>query len=240
MTGTGERFGKYEMYIASQSRLAKLREAGEKRVSYPAITISRETGTGAITVADALAAHLNQRVEEDEPQWTVFEKNLLRQVLEEHHLPLGLEKYMREDKPRPVADAVGDMLGVHPPNWQLVKHTGETIYRLAKMGRCILVGRGANIVTQGLSNVLHMRLVGTVEKRIQRCMSYYGVTETEAREFVRERDRARRRYVLAYYDRDIEDPANYHLVVNVDRFATQDLARLVGELMSSWGEGSST
>ena len=162
MTESGKRFEKATGYIASQSARAKKKPEG-RDVLEPAITISRQTGAGAVTLAGGLAEYLNKETGVKEDAWEVFDKTLTRQVLDDHNLPTRVERYMTEDSPKPVKDALGDMLGLHPPNWELVKHTGETIYRLAKNGRCILVGRGANIITRDLTNVFHLRLIGSLE-----------------------------------------------------------------------------
>lgn len=143
---------------------------------------------------------------------------------------------MPEDSPSHVKDAVGDMLGLHPPNWELVKRTGETISRLARTGRCIVVGRGANIITRNMPNTLHLRLVGSLERRVAHCAEYYGIAEAEASERVKKQDRARRRYVLAYHDEEIEDPTNYHLVINVDSFTTQTLTEFIASIASNWNK----
>lgn len=224
--------GKWQAYIESHTKQIRKR-LGEFRMVEPAITLSRETGAGATTLAERLAEHLNQRSDKTKPAWTVFDKNLISEVLKEHDLPERLAQFMAEDRPRPIEDTIGDMLGMHPPNWKLVKDIGETIFRIASMGRCIIVGRGGNIITRDLPSVLHLRLVGSLEKRIHRSMEYYGVTEAEARQLTSKQDRARRRYVLAYYDCEIEDPLNYHLVINVDRFSLDQLVEMIGERIPS-------
>ncbi|NIO28662.1 MAG: hypothetical protein GTO29_08925 [Candidatus Latescibacteria bacterium] len=234
MAEPGKRFEKYQDYISSQIKRAE--KEGRPAKPNPAITISRETGAGAIPLGDRLAEYLNERFGSAECQWTVFDKNLVKQVLEDHGLPERLEQFMQEDKPSLLDETVSDMLGIRPPDWELVKHTHETIYRLAKLGNCILVGRGANIITQELPNVLHLRLVGSWEKRVNRCMELYGITKAEARELIKKQDRARRRYMLAYYDTDIDDPANYHLIINVDRFTTEALVQLIGDMISNWSK----
>ncbi len=226
-------FEKYQAYIASQGR--QIRAPGEQtEVPDPAITISRQTGAGAITFGVSLARYLNEQTGDKEQPWTVFDKNLIRHVLEDHGLPAHLEQHMPEDSPSHVKDAVGDMLGLHPPNWELVKRTGETISRLAKTGRCIMVGRGANVITRDMPNVLHLRLVGSIEQRVAHCVEYYGITKTEALERIKKQDRARRRYVLAYYDEEIDDPTNYHLLINVDSFTTGTLTELIAGIVSDW------
>jgi cytidylate kinase len=233
MLERSNQFEKCKSYIISQTKKAE-KEGAPPTGSNPAITLSRETGAGALTLGEKLAEYLNQHAASAHCSWTVFDKNLVEKVLEDHDLPARLGKFMPEDRPSTLEDAFGDILGTHPPNWDLVKHTQDTIYRLARMGNCILVGRGASIIAEDLPNVLRVRLVGSLEKRVIRCMDYYGIDEEEARKLVRKQDRARRRYVLAYYDREIADPLNYHLVINVDLFSSEAIVKLIGDTISHW------
>ena len=231
-----KRFEKCQAYISAQMSRGdgSVSSAG----SAPTITISRQAGAGAITFAESLADFLNKRSEVRDDQWTVFDKNLVAQVLEDHELPSRLERFMPEDKPKHLQEVVGDMLGLHPPDWERVRLTQETVYRLAKMGRCILVGRGANVITRDLPHTLHVRLIGSFEKRIGRCMDYYGITEASARDLVKKQDRARRRYMLAYYDTEIDDPTNYHMMINVDLLGTSDLKEIIARAVELKSTGS--
>ena len=52
-----------------------------------AVTISRQTGSGAHVVGEELAKHLQAHSPKDAPPWTLFDRNLVEKVLEEHHLP---------------------------------------------------------------------------------------------------------------------------------------------------------
>ena len=202
----------------------------------PAVAISRATGAGGLTLAEELATRLDAGRPKDTPSWTVFDKHLVKQVLEDHQLPERLEQYMPEDAPRLVDETLGEMLGLHPPTWRLVQLTADTIYRLASMGHCILVGRGSTLVTRKLPNVLRLRLVGSLEKRVKHVMDYYDMDESEARSFIKKQDRARKRYVMAHYDADIDDPLNYHMVINVDDIPHDLLLDQLTAVIRQWGE----
>jgi hypothetical protein len=230
MVDRSKQFEKCQAYIMSHTDSQETGE-GSPHGRYPSITLSRETGAGAHTLGDKLADYLNAKTGEDEPRWTVFDKNLVQQILEDHDLPVHLEKFMPEDKSSQIKDAFGDWLGAHPPNWELMKHTQDTVYRLARMGHTILVGRGANIITRNLPNILHLRLVGDLEQRVKRCIDYYQIGENAARDLIKKQDKARRRYLQAYYDREIDDPMDYHFVINVDRFTIDKLVKFVGGLV---------
>ena len=87
-----------------------------------------------------------------------------------------------------------------------MEKTAETIRGLAELGNVILIGRGANLVTSTLDSVFHVRLVGSLEKRIELIQKSRPGGKKAALEFIRQEDRGRRRYVGRYSGRDIDDP----------------------------------
>jgi cytidylate kinase len=194
----------------------------------PSITISRMTGSGGRTIASLLADYLQDRAPVD-CRWTVFDRNLIARVLEEHHLPKRVADFMPENHKPMLGDMLEELLGLHPSSWTLVRETAETIFRLAQMGYVILVGRGANVITNKLETVFHVRLVGSVEKRIERMQTTYDLERRHAQELMHEQDKGRRRYLKEHFSKDIDDPLLYHLVINTDRIPYEDTARLIGD-----------
>lgn len=194
----------------------------------PAITCSRMTGTGGLTVADELAEYLQAKVPRHAP-WTVFDRKLVEQVLEDHHLSKRVAEFMPENHKSMLTDMFEELLGLHPSAWTLVHQTAETILHLAQMGNVILVGRGASVVTRDLDNVFHVRLVGSVAKRIERVQQVYELDRPAAIEFINRKDKGRRRYLKEHYHEDIDDPLLYHLIINTDRIRPEDAARLIGD-----------
>ena len=192
----------------------------------PAITISRMTGSGGRTVATKLAEDL-QELSPADCHWTVFDRNLLEKVLEDHHLQKRIADFMPENHRSMIADIVEESWGLHPSSWTLVEQTAETVLHLAHLGYVILVGRGANIITSKLNNVLHVRLVGSMEKRIDRIQQVADLDRPGAREFIKHEDKARRRYLRDHFSKDIDDASLYHLVINTDRIRYEDAARLL-------------
>jgi cytidylate kinase len=193
----------------------------------PAITLSRMTGSGARTVADRLAGYMQQRTG-SQCAWTVFDRNLVEKVLEDHQLPKRIAEYMPERHRSLLDDTVEEILGLHPPSWTLVQQTIETIWKLAKMGNVILLGRGATIVTSKLPTVFHVRLVGSLEKRVERIREARQLSHKAALGFIKKEDRGRRRYIKEHFEADIRDPLLYDLVINTDRIRPEDAAVLIG------------
>ena len=194
----------------------------------PAITISRMTGSGGRTVASELAECLQARAPAD-CRWTVFDRNLIEKVLEDHHLPRRIAQFMPENHKSLFGDVLEEVLGLHPDSWTLVHQTAETILRLAQMGYVILVGRGANIITAGLNNAFHVRLIGSLAKRVERVEKVYDLDRREALRFIHKQDRGRARYLKEHFGKKIDDPLLYHLTINTDCVGHTEAARLIGE-----------
>ena len=134
---------------------------------------------------------------------------------------------MPEDRVSGIAETIDGLLGVHPPTWTLVRKTADTILRLAEIGNVVVIGRGGNVITDRLATAFHVRLVGSVPRRIKHLQDYLRMDPAEATEYLHATDAARKRYVGKYYRKDIDDPLLYHLVVNTDRVMYEETARLI-------------
>ena len=197
-------------------------------VARPSVTISRMCGSGGRTVASDLAKYLQSRTS-SEHHWTIFDKNLIEKVLEEHHLSRRIAEFVPEGRKSLLAETIEKWRGLHPPTATIVKQTAETIWNLAASGYVILVGRAADAITQELDNVFHVRLVGSLKNRIARVEEVYEMGRTDARDFIKSQDTAKRRYMKGYFDRDIDDPLLYHMIINTDYISYEHAARLIGD-----------
>lgn len=201
----------------------------------PAVTLSRQTGCGVKAIAAALA----ELLQDHSPapcQWTVFDKNLVERVLEEHKLPKEVAKFMLEDRVSAIQDAVEEMLGLHPSSRTLLAQTTETIRRLAELGNVILIGRAANIITRHMRNVFHVRLVAPLDHRVERIMARDQLDRRSALEFIRKSDLGRKRYLKDHFHTDIDDSLEYDLVINTARLPDREAAHLIEEAVLLWAK----
>ena len=192
------------------------------------ITISRQTGCGAKAVADGIADFLQSHAGCDARPWMVFDRNLVEKVLEEHNLPATAAQYMGEDRISELDDIIEESFGLHPTKWILVRKTSETILHLANLGNVILIGRGANIITSKLPFVFHVRLIGSLDRRVERLREERRQSEKAALQFLRAEDNARRRYLKKYFGKNADDPMLYHLVINTDLVGPETAATMIG------------
>ncbi|MFO1497603.1 MAG: cytidylate kinase family protein [Verrucomicrobiota bacterium] len=225
-------FEKCLTFIGTQLESKPLRPRKHERLE-PSVTISRETGAGGIPIAEHLAEYLQAHGPRTQRPWTVFDKNLVEQVLADHNLPQELSRYMPEDKISQISDMVEELLGLHPASWTLLRQTTETVLHLAQLGNVILVGRGANVITAALENTFHVRLVGSESQRVALVEEFYKLTRRSALAFVKKEDRGRRRFLRRYFKKDIDDPLLYHLIINTDRISFEEATRLIGEAVIS-------
>jgi len=218
-------------FINSQWQAVTERPAVRNGSARNAVTISRQTGSGAHTIAVKLATRLQAEAPKGAPPWTVFDRNLVEQVLEDHHLPARLAKHMPEDRTSQFEDIMDDLFGLRPPSWTLVQQSAETMLRLASLGSVILIGRGANLVTARLSNVLHVRLVAPFEQRVARMAELRKLTRKAAADLVRREDRGRARFLKRYFRANVDDPLLYHLVINTGLVSYDEAVEVIAEAL---------
>jgi cytidylate kinase len=196
-----------------------------------AVTISRQAGCGALAVAEKLARYLQGHSPKHATPWTVFDRNLMEKVLEDHDLPTRLAQFLPEDRVSYLEDIMADLLQAYPPSQTVIRQTTETILKLASLGNVILIGRGGNVITARLPNTFHVRLVAPLEERIEHSRKSYGMTKIEARKFCLREDLGRKRYLKKYFNADINDPLLYHLIINTGLVGYDDAAKLIGDTM---------
>lgn len=205
--------------------------AVQESVPRRAVTISRQCGSGGHAVAERLLEHLQAQAPENACPWAIFDRNLVEKVLEDHKLPSRLAKFMPEDRTSEISDTLDELFGLHPPSLTLVRQTAETILHLAELGNVILIGRAANVITAKLNYVFHVRLVGTLEKRAKYLQEVQHLSPKDALELVHREDLGRSRYLRKYFDKDINDPLLYHLVINTDLVSFEEASQLIAKAM---------
>ena len=223
---------KMEARISSWFKhLEESKKTERREKSRPFVTISRESGAYGTTIADMLAEHLREHERRREAPWAVFDKELIQKVIEEHKFPVIFERYFVESSAPLIEDILAELFGLHPPQETLVRRMSETILQLTTLGYVILVGRGANIITRKLPSGVHVRLVGSLEKRVAHMKEYLNLPENQAREFVMKEDHDRQAYIKRYFQKDISDVSLYDLIINTDTVSLQDAAMIIGDMV---------
>ncbi len=212
-------------YIESQAK----RVGAHPRPVLPTITISRQTGSGALAVAGLLADEMQRRKPEPRCPWAIFDRNLVEKIVDDHKLPETIKQFMPEKATSDLGGVVEELLGLHPNSWTLVQYTTETVLGLAHAGNAILIGRGSTIITARMTNVFHVRVVASEAARVAHVEKYYGLTHAQAIDFTRRTERERQSYIRQNFHANIEDPLLYHLVLNTSQMSFEKAAHLIAE-----------
>lgn len=216
-------------YIVSQLKSPdEIIRQTENKATRPFVTISRETGAGGTSVGEKLVNFLNDRDTETEGKWDLFDKNLIEKVIEEHHLPELFRNFLTEKKVSEIQDTFEQLIGVHPGMSRLSRKTCNTIVNLASMGKVVIIGRGANILTRGFPGGLHVRLIADMEWKIRHISSLYELKKKDAIKFIEEEDMRRKNYVKKLFNKNVANPLMYDLVINTSSMTFDEAAEIIG------------
>ena len=217
-------------YFISQFKdLPEPRPPVNERPLKPAITISHQSGAGAQEIAEQLMGLLQTSSLKGDTPWALYNHHLIENALIEQQLPKRLARKITEEKRFFIHELIDDVFDVQPPSWVLMPQVREIILRLATSGCAILVGHGATVVTAKLANVYHVRLTGSLPKRIERVQQLEKLAFEEASKFVRTEDRKRNKFLKAHFHTRLDNELLYDLAINTDRISNEDTVALIFE-----------
>jgi len=177
------------------------------------ITISRQYGAGASTMARMLSGRLGFKVVDDELLTMAAERS-----------GMDLEKIERVYEQRP---SFQDLRVYKERSEKYITAVNEVLEGLAREGNVILVGRGANLALLSYRNVFNLRLVADFAVRVQRVMQREGLSEADARKKISESDYARETYYRFLYNVMPDDPLAYDIILNTSRVTMEEAAELI-------------
>ncbi len=217
---------KARLYIESHSHIISEEEFNERRLhGGPFITISRETGVPEALIYEKLLKYLQKIYVEK--KWRFFDKELIDKILNEHELPKYFTDMLIEDKYSIVKSFASQMLGTGADIWSLFRKVRTTIMHLAEAGYVIIIGRGANIMTSKIKGGLHVRLIASLQNRINYISNCLNIDKNEALKYIKKEDQRRKLFLQTYYNKNVEDALYYHMVINTDYTGMEGTAKII-------------
>ncbi len=212
----------FEQIIENQIKKWEMSNVGRTRRQKPnpVITISRAFGAQGL----ALALRLGERT-----GFTVWDQELVQAVAQEAGGDERLMRSLDEHHRKAIDDAVrGALMGSPHTNTQYLRALMRVVQTIAQHGNAIIVGRGANYILAPHQR-LAVRLVCPLDECVRRYAEREHIDEETARRKIVEMDAVRAEFVRHNFKRDVTDPADYDLVLNVATFDLEALADLVLE-----------
>ena len=199
------------------------------------ITVSRQYGSGGSVIAKMVADRLD---------WTIVDNDFVDRVAERVGLPPE-DVAEREERVATLIERLASTLAISSPELfiatsdlspevtrstdEIVHMTEAVIQEAVEHGTVVLVGRGAQAYLANRDATLHVRIVAPREDRVRASARRLGISEKKAERTVDARDQGRKEYVQTHYQRDWDDPCNYHLIVNSALVSYEGAADLIVE-----------
>lgn len=169
------------------------------------LTISREAGSRGNTIGTRAGLKLG---------WPVYNRELLGYASHEGPLRQGLDQDLTPDAARWVdAQLARIRRERHISDALDALALARTVLALAAQGEVVLIGRGAGFILPRQST-LSVRVVAPLPDRVAYMSQWLRLTDAEAAEQVRARDRRRAEYLAANFRRQPNDVYQYDLVLN--------------------------
>jgi cytidylate kinase len=183
------------------------------------ISISRDAGSGGITVAHEIGRRLG---------WPVFDQELMEKLAGELNVDVSYVKDYDEHRGSWLVDTI--------KAFSTSSHSVSEVsyfHRLVKIlqalglrGECIIVGRGSSFILPQ-ETTLRVRIVASHNDRIAYMAHEQNLTNTEAAHYVDTRDHDRHKFIKDHFHKEPDNPLNYDLIINRSRFTIDETAELI-------------
>lgn len=189
------------------------------------ITISRETGSGGHTIGKLLAEKLG---------YAFYDKEIVASAAGE----MGIdEKLILENGENMSDQDYIDMKSGFIPHcrksevpYEEIREAQDRVIRsIADKGNCIIVGRGADFILRGRSDVINVFIHADMEHRVRRVQRHEGVTgqEERIRRELERKDRSRTMYYRYFTEEEWGRAENYTIALDTGVFTKTQCAELI-------------
>ncbi len=177
------------------------------------ITISVMLGAGGRTIAREVAKIMDYPFYGKEELFKAAEEMGLLHDVEKVELrsPSLLEKFF-SDQPKIYLDKLQ-----------------AVIYEVAKKGNAVFFGKGSQILLHSFDCALHVLVISSLEKRIQRIMEVNHVGREVAEKMIQTSDHEKRGFIRYAFNEEWLDPKLYDLILNTDILATDTAVKVIVE-----------
>ena len=177
------------------------------------ITVGRQYGSGGREIGTALANRLGI---------VYYDDLLLKKAAEESGLCEELF-HSFDERPKsflysialdPYSFSMSHITSKGTIEQQVYLATYDTIKKVADQGPCVLIGRCADYALKDRDDVINLFITAPLPNRIKRVAMRNGISEEEAKERIRKRDKDRAAYYNFYSAKEWGDAKSYDLCID--------------------------
>ena len=185
--------------------------ARKKEADPPVITISMQPGSGGSVIADQLSKKLD---------YDYFNREIVEEISKSTKIRSAVINSLEKERRTGVNDFITSLIEdqyMHPDTY--LGYLMEIINTIAKHGRAVIVGRGANFILPA-EEIFSVRIIAPLDLRVKRVAMANRVTTQEAKKRVMQRASKRKAFVRQSFHADISDPKHYDMVINTGKVTT--------------------
>jgi len=192
---------------------------GNKDSKLPIITISRERGSGGRPIAYLVAKQLKN-------PWRLYHKDIVDEIARETALDPELVKELDEHQSSAIKELLNTIFGKHFLSMNAYyKHLLHILASIGTRGYAVIMGRGANYL---FPNALKVRIVSSMEDRIQAMIKYEHISPREAKKQIEQSDIERNEFNKALFQHDPRKAHHYDLIIRTGKdIGIEDAADLI-------------
>lgn len=202
--------------LARQQRAAEAVEEDPDRVE-AFVAFSREVGCDAAVVARLLGDHLG---------WPVFDKELLHAMAGDDAVRRKLYERMDERDTNWLERVLRVLLWGDFTRDDYFRRLTETVLALARQGRAIFVGRGAEMILPAQYG-LRVRLAAPLETRADMFARRHNIDPKAAQQTIAKLTRERTDFIRRHFRCDFNDASRFDMTVNVAAYPPEQAVELI-------------
>ena len=170
----------------------------------PVITVATEPGSGG----SIIAARIAERLELD-----YFHRDIVEKIAKTAKIRGAVINSLEKERLTGVKDFISSLVEdqyIHPDTY--LRHLLPVISTIAKHGRAVIVGRGANFILPA-EDIFAVRVIAPLKKRIREVALTHRAPVEQAKRRVIQRESRRKAFVRHSFNADISDPIHYEAII---------------------------
>lgn len=188
------------------------------------ISVGREYGSGGHEIAEKLSKYYGIQL---------FDHNLLDEIAAKKNVNMDHLKELDEKHKNLLSSRTVRGLS-NSPEENLLYLQFDFLRDKADAGESfVIVGRCSETILKQYDSMVSIFILGDRDKRIERIMRLYHLTESQAVKKIREKDVQRRRYHNSFYVKKWGDCRNYDISLNSSRLGIDGTVQLLTDYIDS-------
>jgi cytidylate kinase len=184
----------------------------------PVITVAMEPGSGGSIIAARIAEQL---------KLDYFHRDIVEKIAKTAKIRSKVVNTLEKERLTGVKDFISSLVEdqyIHPDTY--LRHLLVIISTIAKHGRAVIVGRGANFILPA-EDIFAVRVIAPLKKRIREVALTHRVPVEQAKRRVIQRESRRKAFVRNSFNAEISDPIHYDLTINTGKMSIDEAVEAI-------------